>query len=91
MILDKYISFDEKVIVSVICAGLWIYFRTPQCYDMIPRNQLFPVIFVMGWAYLNYYEPLFLPLGLIVLILFTIIKHRFYIDNVSHSKNQFFG
>ena len=29
-------------------------------------------VFVMGWTYLNYYEPLFLPLGLGVLIVYTI-------------------
>jgi hypothetical protein len=78
MILDKYISFRKKVFVSVICAGLWIYFRTAQCYDMIPRGRLFPVVFVMGWAYLNYYEPLFLPLGLLVLILYTTIMHKYF-------------
>ena len=75
MILDKYIPFKIKVLISVISAGFWIYFRTARCYEMIPPNKIFPVIFVMGWAYLNYYEPLFLPLGLLVLILFTVIKH----------------
>lgn len=69
MILDKYISFHNKVIISMICGGLWIYFRTQNCYDMIPRNHLFPVLFVMVWIYLNYYEPLFLPIGLGVLIM----------------------
>jgi len=38
---------------------------------MIPRRHILPVIFVMGWTYLNYYEPLFLPLGLVVLILYA--------------------
>ena len=72
MILDKYISFKNKVIISVICSGLWIYFRTQQCYNMIPPNHIFPVFFVMIWAYLNYYEPLFLPIGLFILILYSI-------------------
>lgn len=49
MILDKYIPFTYKVILAVICSGLWIYFRTAQSYDMIPRNHLFPVVFVMIW------------------------------------------
>ena len=70
MILDKYISFKNKVILSIICAGLWIYFRTASCYDMIPRNHFFPVLFVMVWTYLNYYEPLFLPIGLSILLLY---------------------
>jgi hypothetical protein len=71
MILDNYIPFQTKVIFSVICAGLWIYFRTPSCYVMIPPNHILPVIFVMIWTYLNYYEPLFLPIGLIILILYS--------------------
>ncbi len=72
MILDKYLSFKSKVLLSVVCAGLWIYFRTPQCYEMIPRNEVFPVVFVMGWTYLNYYDPLFLPVGLGMLILYAL-------------------
>lgn len=74
MILDKYLSFRTKVIVSVICSGIWIYFRTNQCYEMIPREQILPVIFVMIWVYLNYYEPLFLPIGLIILMFFPFVK-----------------
>ena len=73
MIFDKYISFDKKVIFSVLCSGLWIYFRTAKCYEMIPRMHLFPIIFVMTWTYLNYYEPLFLPIGLIILTLYPIL------------------
>ena len=74
MILDKYLSFNKKVIISVLSAGLWIYFRTAQCYNMIPRLHLFPVIFVMIWTYLNYYEPLFLPIGLLILIGYSFVK-----------------
>ena len=77
MILDNYISFDNKVIISVVCAGLWIYFRTEQCYSMIPRSHWFPVVFIMLWTYLNYYEPLFLPIGLLILILYSLaIKQK---------------
>jgi len=71
MLLDKYLTFDQKVIISIICGGLWIYFRTAECYNMIPRLHIFPVIFVTIWIYLNYYEPLFLPLGLLVLIIYS--------------------
>ena len=81
MILDKYISFQQKVIISLICAGLWIYFRTQQCYDMIPRGHLFPVVFVLIWTYLNYYEPLFLPIGLLILLIYSKL-------NVSTCKNN---
>ena len=71
MIADGLISYETKVILSVICAGLWIFFRTSDCYNMIPRQQLFPVVFVMGWTYLNYHEPLFLPIGLSILIFYA--------------------
>jgi hypothetical protein len=71
MLLDKYLSFDQKVIIAIICGGLWIYFRTAECYNMIPRLHIFPVIFVGIWIYFNYYEPLFLPLGLLVLIAYS--------------------
>jgi hypothetical protein len=74
MILDNYLDYTQKVYLSVICSGLWIYFRTADCYKMIPRYHLFPVFFVMIWSYLNYYEPLFLPLGLLVLIIYSKIK-----------------
>jgi hypothetical protein len=79
MILDEYLSFNEKVGISVVCAGLWIYFRTAECYNMIPRVHVFPVIFVMIWAYLNYYEPLALPMGLLILVAYmTLSKHHLF-------------
>jgi hypothetical protein len=71
MLLDNYLSFHNKVIISVIISGFWIYFRTSDCYNLIPRKQIFPVFFVMIWTYLNYYEPLFLPIGLIILIAYA--------------------
>jgi len=77
MILDTFFSFHQKVIFSILCAGLWIFFRTSDCYSMIPRLHIFPVIFVMSWAYLNYYEPLFLPIGLGILVLYSKLKDRF--------------
>lgn len=40
MFLDKYISFDKKVFIALIFSGLWIYFRTAQCYEMIPRHEI---------------------------------------------------
>ena len=72
MIFDSYFNYNSKVIFSVICSGIWIYFRTSECYKLIPRVNIFSVLFVMIWCYFNYYEPLFLPIGL--LILFTYSK-----------------
>jgi len=71
MILDKYLSYNNKVIISIICAGIWIYFRTAECYAMIPRHSLFAVIFIMIWLYLYSYDPLFCPIGLAILIFYT--------------------
>jgi hypothetical protein len=71
MILDNYLSYHFKVYIAVICSGLWIYFRTSDCYKMIPRGHIFPIFFVMIWSYLNYYEPLFLPIGLLILIAYS--------------------
>lgn len=74
MILDNFFTYDEKVILSMIFGGIWIYLRTSECYNLIPRKHILPVFFVVGWIYLNYYEPLFLPLGLLVLITYSLIK-----------------
>ena len=71
MLLDKYLSYNSKVIIAVICSGFWIYFRTSDCYKLIPRMHMFPIVFVMSWVYLNYYEPLFLPIGLLMLIAYS--------------------
>jgi hypothetical protein len=38
---------------------------------MIPRYHILPVVFVMIWAYFNYYEPLSLPIGLSLLIMYS--------------------
>lgn len=77
MLLDKWLSFEQKVLISVVSAGLWIYFRTAACYEMIPRNHGFPVLFVMVWTYVNYYEPLSLPIGLLVLLSYTYVLGAF--------------
>jgi hypothetical protein len=71
MILDNYLSYNNKVIIAVIFAGFWIYFRTAECYSMIPRYSLFASIFVMVWVYAYSYEPLFCPIGLFILIFYT--------------------
>ena len=75
MFLDKYLSYNNKVIIAIIFAGLWIYFRTAECYSMIPRYSIFASIFVMTWVYLYSYEPLFCPIGLGILILYKNINN----------------
>ena len=49
MILDNYLSYNSKVIIAIIFAGLWIYFRTSECYAIIPIHSLYASIFVMVW------------------------------------------
>ncbi len=70
MDLIKIIGYKIKVIIAMISAGIWIYFRTPDCYVLIKRKSLFSVLFVMIWTYLVCYEPLCLPLGLLVMIIY---------------------
>jgi hypothetical protein len=70
MIFDDYLSYNNKVIIAIIFAGLWIYNRTVECYAMIPRKSLFSAIFVMIWVYSYSYEPLFCPIGLFILIFY---------------------
>jgi hypothetical protein len=69
--LDNMLTYQQKVLFSVICSGIWIYFRTSDCYKLIPRKHIFPVFFVCIWTYLNYYEPLFLPIGLLILVAYS--------------------
>ena len=85
MIFDKYLSFHNKMIISIISGGLWIYFRTNQCYTLIPRMHIFPVLFVMFWIYLNYLDPLFLPIGLAILLVYPVIS-KLKMDNVFSKK-----
>lgn len=68
------LSYRDKVFIAVISSGIWIYFRTPDCYKLIPRGHIIPIFFVMTWTYLNYYEPLFLPFGLLILYVYSAIK-----------------
>ena len=83
MILDKFLDYDQKVAISVLCGCLWIYFRTSDCYLMIPRLHLFPVVFVGIWIYLNYYDPLWLPIGLALLLFYS----YFSIENENENKS----
>jgi len=70
MILDKYLSFDQKVKIAIVAGSIWIYFRTFECYKLLPRKSIISVILVSLWIYLNYYEPLFLPIGLLIMYIY---------------------
>jgi hypothetical protein len=76
MLFDKYITFDQKIIIAVLSAAIWIYFRNWGCYKLIPRKSTFSVIFVGIWLYLNYYEPLVVPIGLSILVLYSLLNKK---------------
>jgi len=71
MLLDKYLSYNMKITISLITASIWIYFRTAECYALIPRKSLFAVVFILIWMYLNYKDPLFCPIGIFILMCYT--------------------
>jgi hypothetical protein len=73
MILDEYLSFEQKIYISLIFSALWIYFRTLGCYAALPRKSILPVFIVSFWMYANYYEPLSTPIGLIIMYMYSII------------------
>ena len=71
MILDNILSRDTKIIIALISGAIWIYYRDELCYKIIPRYNLPVVIAVVIWIYLNYQEPLFLPIGLLIIYAFS--------------------
>lgn len=71
MILDKTISHNHKILISIIIGAIWIYFRTLDNYSLLPRHSIISVILVSSWIYLNYLDPLFLPIGLIIMYLYS--------------------
>ena len=73
MLFNKYLTFDDKVKISMLASIIWIYFRTAECYKLIPRKSIVSVFLVTTWVYLNYQEPLFLPIGLIILYLYGLM------------------
>ena len=64
------LTYNQKILISLLSSALWIYYRTSDCYNLIPRKNLLSVILVTSWTYLNYKEPLALPIGLLILYLF---------------------
>jgi len=83
MILDKVLDNETKIIISVISAMIWIYFRKLKNYCGLSNKSLLSVILVGCWTYLNYKEPLFLPIGLSTLYLYS----EFYDDNKNFKLN----
>ena len=59
-----------KKCIVLISSGIWIYYRTNECYYMLERKNFKVVIMTMIWTYLFMKEPLVLPIGLSMLALF---------------------
>lgn len=74
MILDNYLTFSQKVIIALVSASIWIYFRDVSNYKLLPRKSIISIIIICFWLYLNYYEPLVVPIGLLIMYIYSIIN-----------------
>lgn len=73
MLLDTYLTYEQKIYIAIICSAFWIYFRTVGSYASLPRKSIISVILVSIWMYCNYYEPLSTPIGLSIMILYSFL------------------
>jgi len=71
MILDNCLSHNQKIIISMITGGLWIYFRSLENYALLLRKSILSILLVVVWIYLNYIDPLFLPIGLLIMVIYS--------------------
>jgi hypothetical protein len=60
---------NTKIYIATLSAMIWIYYRTFDCYALLPRKSLLSVVLVALWTYFNYMEPLLLPIGLLLMYL----------------------
>ena len=72
MLFDNYLTYDQKVYIAIVAGAIWIYFRTLGCYLALPRKSFISAILVSIWMYFNYYEPLSAPIGLIIMVLYSL-------------------
>lgn len=76
MLFDEYLTFEQKIYISLSFSSLWIYFRTLGCYSLLPRKSISSIILVCIWMYCNYYEPLSAPIGLILMYLYSLLPNK---------------
>ena len=76
MILDNYLTFEQKIYISLLFSAVWIYFRDLGCYRLLPRKSILAVFIVCIWMYCNYYEPLSAPIGLVIMYLYSRLPIR---------------
>ena len=76
MILNSYLTFKQKIYISIFSSMIWIYYRDIGCYALLPRKKIISVILVSIWMYFNYYEPLSAPIGLIIMYLYSLFEKK---------------
>ena len=76
MILDKYLDYNTKITISIVSAMIWIFFRTSNNYCGLPNHSVLSAGLVGGWTYLHYKDPIFLPIGLMGLYLYSIMYYN---------------
>lgn len=74
MILDNYLTFSQKIIIALVSASIWTYFRDISNYKLLPRESIISIIIICFWLYLNYYEPLVVPIGLLIMYVYSIVN-----------------
>ena len=62
--------YATRAMISCVIAGIFIYIRKLDYYATMPRGNLGTSLLIVIWVYLNYMEPLALPVGLLLLNIF---------------------
>ena len=70
MILDRHLTHQQKIVIAMVAAVIWIYFRTFGCYKLLKRKSLLSIFIVVAWIYLYDKDPLFLPIGLAIMFVY---------------------
>ena len=65
------LSYQQKTYISMMFGMLWIYFREHKHYRGLPNRNLLSSFLVALWIYCNYMEPLSLPIGLLLMWLYS--------------------
>ncbi len=76
MILNNYLTLEQKIYISIFSSIIWIYYRDIGCYALLPRKNIMSIILVSIWMYCNYLEPLSAPIGLIIMYLYSILYKK---------------
>lgn len=91
MTWNTFFPYPQRALVSSIIAGIFIYFRRLDYYATMPRSSVLVSLLVFAWAYLNYMEPIALPLGLILLNLFGNKHVVGFEESIGGSRGQVWG